>query len=122
MPLPKSRDPNQWTEAELDSALREASKDAGWIRYHTYRSVRSPAGFPDLVLVRPPEILFVELKSAKGKLTAEQETWLASLRACGLEVYVWRPADYEDALRRLLSRRVATRVPQSQASRAFASD
>lgn len=53
----------------------------------------SGKGFPDLVLARPPVLLFVELKRELGILSPEQEEWLAALDACGQRVYVWRPSD-----------------------------
>ena len=47
-------------------------------------------GFPDLVLARDGEVLFVELKSSKGKPTTEQVIWLNELGGgC-----VWRPDDW----------------------------
>ena len=52
-------------------------------------------GFPDLVLCRPPRLLFVELKSKTGKVSNDQQEWLDALRACDVEVYVWRPSDLE---------------------------
>jgi len=52
-------------------------------------------GFPDLVLCRPPRLLFVELKSQTGKVSNDQREWLDALHACGVEVYVWRPSDLE---------------------------
>lgn len=36
-------------------------------------------GFPDLVLVRPPELLFVELKTDRGRVAPAQREWLLSL-------------------------------------------
>jgi hypothetical protein len=50
-------------------------------------------------------VLFVELKSAKGRTSMEQEEWLEALRKCpGVETYIFRPADWssgrvESALR-----------------------
>ena len=82
------------TEAELQETVREIAKTTGWLYYHTYRSKRSPAGFPDVVLVRPPRVIFAELKSDTGKLTKEQRTWIEALLFCG-EAYVWRPKDLE---------------------------
>lgn len=38
----------------------------GWRGYHTHDSRRSARGFPDWVFVRPPELLFVELKPDRG--------------------------------------------------------
>lgn len=52
-------------------------------------------GFPDLVLLKPPRLIFVELKSARGWVNFEQATWLNSLEACGVEQYVWRPKDLD---------------------------
>ena len=34
--------------------------------------MHSPKGEPDLRLVRPPRVVFLELKADKGKLTPEQ--------------------------------------------------
>jgi len=86
------------TEAELDSAIRKLCELYRFRRYHTYRSRRSPAGFPDLVLVKPPRVLFVELKSDDGRTTREQDAWLDDLSRCpGIERYLWKPQDLERA-------------------------
>ena len=61
------------SEADLQSQVTELAEKTGWLFYHTYRSDRSPAGFPDLVLVRPPRLLFVELKKQKAKRTPAQD-------------------------------------------------
>lgn len=93
------------TEAELQALIVEAAKAFGWLSYHTHNSRHSAAGFPDLVLVRTGELLFVELKSAKGKLTAAQSEWLNALDgATTVEANVWRPRDLTDALSRLARR------------------
>ncbi len=51
-------------------------------------------GFPDLVLVRE-YVLFVELKTDSGRLTAEQKVWQAALQAAGQRALVWRPANWK---------------------------
>lgn len=53
------------------------------------------AGWPDLVLCRPPEILFVELKVKKNPLTFEQDKWISDIGKCGMSVHIWRPEDWE---------------------------
>ena len=57
------------------------------------------AGFPDLVLVRAPRVIFAELKSAKGKLSGDQEAWLLALAGTPIESYVWRPAQIDEVER-----------------------
>ena len=102
------------SEKQFESQVKDLAKIYGWKYYHTWRSIHSPAGFPDVVMVRPPRLIFAELKSEKGKLTVEQEEWLATLRECGsypsssfiddkgisvtyqrIEVYLWRPSEIE---------------------------
>lgn len=66
----------------------------GWTVYHTHDSRRSNPGFPDLVLVRD-RVLFRELKTDKGRLTKEQEDWIAKLTKAGANAGVWRPRDWD---------------------------
>lgn len=47
-------------------------------------------GWPDLVMWRPPRILMAEIKGGRTPLTDIQHATILELRACGLEVYVWR--------------------------------
>ncbi|GBD17675.1 hypothetical protein HRbin27_00159 [bacterium HR27] len=69
----------------------------GWSVYRTWLSVRSPAGFPDLVLAKPGRpLILAELKSERGRLSPAQEQWLAVLRQVpGIAVFVWRPSDWD---------------------------
>ena len=89
------------SERQLSDAVAELARHLGWLAYHTHDSRHSAAGFPDWVLCHPvhQRLIFVELKSAKGKTTAAQEEWLAALDALAFldeppEVYVWRPEDW----------------------------
>lgn len=82
------------TEAELQAVVKDAARLFGWLTYHTHDSRRSDAGFPDLVLARPDRTMFVELKSAKGRLTVDQTHWLQVLEKAGQTTHIWRPADW----------------------------
>tara|TARA_R110000824_G_scaffold116919_2_gene268669 strand:- start:32 stop:346 length:315 start_codon:yes stop_codon:yes gene_type:complete len=49
------------------------------------------AGFPDLVMAKLGRVIFAELKTEKGRLSAEQKLWLKALPEC----VVWRPSDLD---------------------------
>jgi hypothetical protein len=99
------------TERELRTSIVRAAREFGWRVYFTWTSMHSPAGFPDLCMVKGPRLVFAELKAEKGKVTVEQQAWLADLSEAShdghdggarFELYVWRPADLEDAYRVLM--------------------
>lgn len=90
------------TEAAFQQQVEQLAAFYGWtLRYHTFDSRRSARGWPDLVLCRPPEVLFVELKGERTRVTPDQQQWLAALTACGLETHLWRPSDFDDLHARL---------------------
>ena len=80
------------SEQELLEAVIELAHLYRWRVAHfrparTEHGWRTPvaadgAGFPDLVLVRD-RVLFVELKSARGRLSVEQQDWLSALGHAG---------------------------------------
>jgi hypothetical protein len=77
--------------------------------YYTHDSRRSPPGFPDLVLVRPPRVIFAELKTdiAPKELPFAQRLWMHALLRCpGVEWYLWRPRNWQE-IERILARRPA---------------
>lgn len=84
------------TEKQFESQVKDLAKLFGWRYYHTWRSIHSPAGFPDCVLVRPPRLILAELKSEKGNATPAQWEWLEDLGKCGTEVYLWRPSQFDE--------------------------
>jgi len=103
------------TEKQFEAQVKDLAKIYGWLYYHTWRSFHSPAGFPDCVLVRPPRLIFAELKAEKGVVSDKQQEWLDTLRGCATplsftelgnnevliqsitpEVYLWRPAQFDE--------------------------
>lgn len=103
------------TEAELQANVVFVAKIFGFRVAHfrkawSEKGWRTPVsgdgkGWPDLVLCAPGRLLFVELKVAGRKPTAEQLDWLEALRSAGQEVYLWTDKDWaagavEDVLRR----------------------
>jgi len=93
------------TERAFQSQVIELARLLGWRVAHfrpakTARGWRTPvqadgAGFPDLTLVRGGRLVFVELKSGRGRLSDAQRGWLTALQAAGVETYVARPADLD---------------------------
>jgi VRR-NUC domain len=99
------------TEREFERAVLETLRVFGWRHCHfrparTSRGWRTAlsgdAGFPDIVAVRDERVLFIELKTERGRLSEEQGRWLAALGFAGADVHCWRPSDWptiEETLR-----------------------
>ena len=84
-------------EESLQTAIVMLAKLTGWLVYHTFDSRRCTPGFPDLVMAKGGRILFVELKAEKGVTQPAQQEWLRVLGMnTGVEVHVWRPAQWDD--------------------------
>ena len=86
------------TERDFSRQVIDLARFRGWLIYHSWTSIHSPAGFPDLVMTRKGRLIFAELKRDKGKLTPAQEEWLAALRETAAGVYEWKPADWENIM------------------------
>lgn len=83
---------NSMSERDLQTNVIAMAKAMGYLVYHTHDSRRSESGYPDLTLARRGEVLFVELKSNKGKLSLAQMAWRAMLPSWRL----WTPAELLD--------------------------
>jgi hypothetical protein len=85
------------SEKDFQAQVLDFARLSGWRCYHTHDSRRSAAGFPDLVMVRPPVVLFAELKAEGGRVRPEQRGWLGVLERCpGVVVRLWRPDDWPE--------------------------
>lgn len=82
------------TEAEYQAWIVRLARANGWLVYHTYNSMKSDKGWPDVVLCKPPRLCIWEVKSAKGKPTPEQEVWVKALKECGEDAQVVYPCDW----------------------------
>lgn len=97
------------SEKDFMQNVIELARLTGWLTYHTFDSRHSAAGFPDLVLLRRGELIFLELKSETGQLSAEQVAWIGGLEAVAganpkITVRVAKPSQF-DELAELLKRR-----------------
>ncbi len=84
------------SEREFMSIVIDLAKLRRWFVYHTHDSRRSVAGFPDLVLLRPPTLIVAELKVGKNRVTPEQNLWLNLFEEANVAAYVWTPRDWAE--------------------------
>jgi hypothetical protein len=100
------------SEANFQARIIQLARIGGWLVHAErpawsakgYRTpIQGNAGFPDLVLCHPQrkQFLMVELKSGKGSLRPEQETWGAALVKSGVTYHCWRPSDWDRIVKTL---------------------
>jgi Holliday junction resolvase len=77
------------TEQDFQTKLIKTYEADGW--YVVKLIQCNKAGMPDLMLLKDKEVRFVEVKAAKGKLSAVQEYRHAELRARGFNVETIKP-------------------------------
>ena len=91
-------------EDEFKDEVLEFAQDNGWLRAHfrpakTAKGWRTPVqgdgkGFLDLVLVRE-RVIWAELKVGRNTLSGDQRKWFKALQRANQEVYLWKPAHWE---------------------------
>ena len=86
------------TEAELKAYVKRVARMNGWrVMESKQNRIVRPAkgdsnGFPDLVLARDREVLFMELKTDDGIQSSEQYAWSLILPA----YHLIRPKDLDN--------------------------
>jgi hypothetical protein len=94
------------TEDQLLTAAVEALTIFGWRWTHPRRSDKAltmgDPGLPDIIAVKPPDLLFVEVKSHAGRLSEAQSAWMADIRNCPAVGYFLLRPDTLDTFIRLL--------------------
>lgn len=104
------------TEKEYQAQIMELARMMGWTVFHHHDSRRQvrpgvfvgdkdAKGFPDLVLLRPPQMLVIEVKRELGKTTVEQDEWLRRWSDCGVRTIVARPSTWPEVEQALRSTR-----------------
>jgi hypothetical protein len=84
------------SEAAFMAQVRRLASLRRWLCFRPYDSRRSPSGFPDLVLVRGPVLLYRELKTDRGRLTPGQRQWLRALILAGADAAIWTPKNWPE--------------------------
>ena len=90
-------------ERDWQAMVTAAAQHLGYLAYHTHDARRSQPGYPDLCLVRGERLVFLELKTEKGRVRPEQEIWLEMLAEVpGVGARVVRPADLDEIIEEVL--------------------
>jgi len=97
------REAGGMSERELQTKIIQLAKLTGWHVHHSRRNqdqngkwltpLEGHPGFVDLVLARDGVVLLRELKGPKGRVSSEQEAWLAAL---GSLAKVWTALDWPE--------------------------
>lgn len=89
-PLPPVAERGRMIEAAWQKQVVTLAKALGFYVYHPKLSRWSARGWPDLSLLGS-RALWIECKDDDGQLTEPQCEVIGRMRACGLEVHVFRP-------------------------------
>lgn len=90
------------TEREFQAQVVELARTLGFRCVHhmagktkagRWTTPTTEIGWPDLTLIRPPRIIFVELKGPTTPIRPGQLQFLELLRQCDLESYLWRSGE-----------------------------
>lgn len=99
------------SERMFQEAVVHYAREHGWSVHHatmpgfklqdgSYRG-SALAGWPDLFLCRGSHARAYELKSEKGRPTAEQRVWLETLGEAGITTGIYRPRDAAELMEAL---------------------
>jgi hypothetical protein len=85
------------TEAQFQAWIIESAGWRKWLVFHCRDSRgKRLVGLPDLILIRPPRVLFLEVKNMTRAATPEQRHVLDELGRCpGVEAHLVRPSDQQ---------------------------
>ena len=76
------------TEAELEAKVREYLKSQGWLVFKFVSP--GTAGVPDRIIIRDGRVVFLELKTSRGRLSKIQEQIKNQIQQHGGEYHVIR--------------------------------
>ena len=86
-------------EKDFQAMVAAAAGHLNWLVFHDFDSRRSQPGYPDLCLVRGGRLVFLELKTERGRAGPEQQVWLDALsQVPGVVAMVARPSQWDEVL------------------------
>lgn len=93
-PLPPVAERSSTSEAAWQKQIVAVATRLSWWHHHPKLSQYSSRGVPDLFLLHEGQrrAMWAELKDDHKHLSEFQVEVIERMRACGLEVHVWRPS------------------------------
>ena len=92
----------KWTHDSFQKEIVKVAKLYHWKVQYFWRNFHSPKGWLDLVLTKPENgrLIFAEIKIPPDDLKPEQQEWIDIWKQYkSVEVYVWRPDDWDDIIK-----------------------
>ncbi len=83
------------SEADYQEQIVQLAELSGCWVYHHHDSRRSNPGFPDLMILRSPDLWLWELKTEKGRVRPEQHMVINALKEVKyIHAAIVRPSDW----------------------------
>jgi hypothetical protein len=86
------------TEDTLQRQVEALARGLGWRVFHVRWSVGTTPGWPDCTMIHTVQrrLMWRELKTTRGRVSADQRSWIKDLTAAGCDAGIWRPIDLLD--------------------------
>ena len=81
------------TETDIRRQIKDYLAYRQWFCFHVLQGLGSYRGIPDLVAVKNGRVLFIELKTPRGRQSKYQRKFQADLEAAGGEYVLCRGVD-----------------------------
>lgn len=81
------------TETDIRRQVRDYLRIRGWFVFHVLQGLGCYLGVTDLIAVKDGRVLFIELKTARGRQSQHQKKFQADLEAAGGEYVLCRGVD-----------------------------
>lgn len=80
-------------ETDIKNQIKDYLYLRGWFNFPLTAGMGSYPGLPDRIAVKNGRVLFIEVKTAKGKQSPKQEEFEDRIKEAGGEYYVVRGID-----------------------------
>ncbi len=81
------------TETDIRRQVQYYLRLKGWFVFYNLQGLGSYRGISDLIAVRDGRVIFIELKTARGRQSEHQKKFQADLEAAGGEYVLCRGVD-----------------------------